>query len=226
MRVLVVEDERRLAQIIKRGLVEGGYAVDLAFDGEEGKFLAETENYDLVILDLMLPKINGLMVCRELRNKGIKTPILVLTAKTTLDDKIAGLNSGADDYLTKPFAFLELSARVAALIRRSRAVAAVQLSAADLILDPTKHLVKRGGKQIKLTPKEFSILELLLSHKDEVVSRTVITEHVWDYNFDGMSNVVDVFVAALRKKIGDTKKNKIIQTVHGVGYRIASENET
>lgn len=225
MRVLVIEDERRLAQIIKRGLVEGGYAVDLAFDGEEGKFMAETENYDLVILDLMLPKINGLMVCRELRNKGIKTPILILTAKTTLDDKIAGLNSGADDYLTKPFAFLELSARVAALIRRSRAVVAVQLSVANLILDPTKHLVKRGGKQIKLTPKEFSILELLLSHKDEVVSRTVITEHVWDYNFDGMSNVVDVFVAALRKKIGDTEKNKIIQTVHGVGYRIASENE-
>ncbi|MFZ2202173.1 MAG: response regulator transcription factor [Microgenomates group bacterium] len=225
MRVLVIEDERRLAQIIKRGLVEGGYAVDLAFDGEEGKFLAETESYDLVILDLMLPKIDGLMVCRELRNKGIKTPILILTAKTTLDDKIAGLNSGADDYLTKPFAFLELSARVAALIRRSRAVAAVQLSVADLVLDPTKHLVKRGGRQIKLTPKEFSILELLLSHKDEVVSRTVITEHVWDYNFDGMSNVVDVFVAALRKKIGDTGKKKIIQTVHGVGYRIASENE-
>lgn len=225
MRVLVIEDERRLAQIIKRGLVEGGYAVDLAFDGEEGKFLAETENYDLVILDLMLPKIDGLVVCRELRNKGIKVPILILTAKTTLDDKIAGLNSGADDYLTKPFAFLELSARVAALIRRSRAVAAVQLSVANLILDPTKHLVKKGGKQIKLTPKEFSILELLLSRKDEVVSRTVITEHVWDYNFEGMSNVVDVFVAALRKKIGDAGKNKIIQTVHGVGYRIASENE-
>ena len=226
MRVLVIEDERRLAQIIKRGLVEGGYAVDLAFDGEEGKFLAETESYDLVILDLMLPKIDGLMVCRELRNKGIKTPILILTAKTTLDDKVAGLNSGADDYLTKPFAFLELSARIAALIRRSQAIPVAQLSVADLILDPTKHLAKRGARQIKLTPKEFSILELLLSHKDDVVSRTVITEHVWDYNFDGMSNVVDVFVASLRKKIGDTGKDKIIQTVHGVGYRIASENET
>lgn len=225
VRILVVEDERRLAQIIKRGLVEGGYAVDLAFDGEEGKFLAEGENYDLVILDLMLPKIDGLAVCRELRNKGIKTPILILTAKTTLDDKIAGLNSGADDYLTKPFAFLELSARVGALIRRSQRTPAMQLSAADLVLDPIKHLVKRAGRQIKLTPKEFSILELLLRHKDEVVSRTVITEHVWDYNFDGMSNVVDVFVAALRKKIGDSGKKRIIQTVHGVGYRIASEDE-
>ena len=221
----MIEDERRLAQIIKRGLVEGGYAVDLAFDGEEGKFLAETENYDLVILDLMLPKIDGSVVCRELRNKGIKTPILILTAKTTLDDKVAGLNSGADDYLTKPFAFLELSARVSALIRRSQRISATQLSVADLVVDPTRHLVKRGARLIKLTPKEFSILELLLRRKDEVVSRTVITEHVWDYNFDGMSNVVDVFMAALRKKIGDTGKKKIIQTVHGVGYQIASENE-
>lgn len=152
-------------------------------------------------------------------------PILILTAKTTLDDKITGLNSGADDYLTKPFAFLELSARVGALIRRSQRTPATQLAVADLILNPTKHLVKRGGRQIKLTPKEFSILELLLSHKGEVVSRTVITEHVWDYNFDGMSNVVDVFVALLRKKIGDSGKKRIIQTVHGVGYRIAGEDE-
>ena len=225
VRILVVEDERRLAQIIKRGLVEGGYAVDLAFDGEEGKFLAESEDYDLIILDLMLPKIDGLEICRKLRSEEIKTPILILTAKTTLDDKVAGLNSGADDYLTKPFAFLELSARVAALIRRSQRAPSAQLTVADLVLDPTKHLVKRGGRQIKLTPKEFSILELLLSRKDEVVSRTVITEHVWDYNFDGMSNVVDVFVASLRKKIVDAGKNKIIQTVHGVGYRIAAENE-
>lgn len=225
VRILVVEDERRLAQIIKRGLVEGGYAVDLAFDGEEGKFLAESEDYDLIILDLMLPKIDGLEICRKLRSDGIKTPILILTAKTTLDDKVAGLNSGADDYLTKPFAFLELSARVAALIRRSQRAPSAQLTVADLVLDPTKHLVKRSGRQIKLTPKEFSILELLLSRKDEVVSRTVITEHVWDYNFDGMSNVVDVFVASLRKKIVDAGKNKIIQTVHGVGYRIAAENE-
>lgn len=225
MRVLVVEDERRLAQVIRRGLSEQGYAVDLAFDGEEGKYLAETEEYDLIILDLMLPKIDGLTVCLDLRNKGIKTPILILTAKTTLDDKVAGLNSGADDYLTKPFAFLELSARVAALIRRSQPISSTQLSAANLILVPAKHLVKKGGKQIKLTPKEFAILELLLRRKNEVVSRTAITEHVWDYNFDGMSNVVDVFVAALRKKIGDNAKNRIIQTVHGVGYKVAAENE-
>jgi len=226
MRVLVIEDERRLAQIIKRGLVEEGYAVDLAFDGEEGKFLAETEDYDLIILDLMLPKIDGLEICRELRSKGIKTAILILTAKTTLDDKVAGLNSGADDYLTKPFAFLELSARVAALIRRNHRIARPVLTAGDITLDPAKHSVKRGGRKIKLTPKEFAILELLLSRRGEVVSRTVLTEHVWDYNFDGMSNVVDVFVASLRKKIGDTGKKRIIQTVHGIGYQINDNDET
>ena len=226
MRVLVIEDERRLAQIIKRGLVEEGYAVDLAFDGEEGKFLAETEDYDLIILDLMLPKIDGLEICRELRSKGIKTAILILTAKTTLDDKVAGLNSGADDYLTKPFAFLELSARVAALIRRNHRIAKPVLTTKDLTLDPAKHSVIRGGRKIKLTPKEFAILELLLARRGEVVSRTVLTEHVWDYNFDGMSNVVDVFVASLRKKIGDTGKKRIIQTVHGIGYQINDNDET
>lgn len=226
VRILVVEDERRLAQVIRRGLSEEGYAVDLAFDGEEGKFLAETEDYDLIILDLMLPKYDGLTVCRDLREKEIKTPILILTAKTTLDDKVAGLNSGADDYLTKPFAFLELSARVAALIRRSQPVTSTQLAIADLVLVPTKHLVKKGGKQVKLTPKEFAILELLLRRKNEVVSRTAITEHVWDYNFASMSNVVDVFVASLRRKIGDTGKNRLIHTIHGVGYKIAAENET
>ena len=226
VRILIVEDERRLCQIIKKGFTEEGYAVDTAFDGEDGWYLAEAENYDLIILDLMLPKIDGLTICARLRDKGSKTPILILTAKTELDDKISGLNSGADDYLTKPFAFLELKARVGALIRRSHRVTKPHLGVGDLSLDPIKHQVKRAGKNIRLTPKEFAILELLLAHKDEVVSRTMITEHVWDYNFDGMSNVVDVFMAALRRKIDDSGKKKLIQTVHGVGYQIGDEDET
>lgn len=226
MRVLVIEDERRLAQVIKRGLVENGFAVDLAFDGEEGKFLIETENYDLVILDLMLPKLDGLTLCQKVRQKGIKMPILMLTAKTTLDDKVTGLNSGADDYLTKPFAFLELIARVHALIRRSKTESLPTLSVGNLTLNPTKHILRHGETPVKVTPKEFAILELLLRRRGEVVSRTEILEHVWDYNFEGMSNVVDVFMASLRKKIGDTGKKRIIQTVHGVGYQIREQNET
>lgn len=225
VRVLIIEDERRLALVIKKGLVENGFAVDLAFDGEEGKFLAESENYDLVILDLMLPKLDGLTLCQEIRQKGNKTPVLMLTAKTTLDDKVAGLNSGADDYLTKPFAFLELIARVHALVRRSKTEPLPILSVGNIILDSTKHSLKRGDKRIKLTPKEFAIFELLLRRREEVVSRTEILEHVWDYNFEGMSNVVDVFMASVRKKIGDTGKKRIIQTIHGVGYRISEQNE-
>lgn len=225
VRVLIIEDERRLALVIKKGLVENGFAVDLAFDGEEGKFLIESENYDLVILDLMLPKLDGLTLCQEIRQKGNKTPVLMLTAKTTLDDKVAGLNSGADDYLTKPFAFLELIARVHALVRRSKTESLPILSVGNIILDSTKHSLKRGDKRIKLTPKEFAIFELLLRRREEVVSRTEILEHVWDYNFEGMSNVVDVFMASVRKKIDDTGKKRIIQTVHGVGYRISEQNE-
>ena len=220
MRVLIIEDERKLSNIVRKGLIEEGFAVDQAFDGEEGQYLAESESYDLIILDVMLPKINGLDVCRSLRNKKITTPVLMLTAKTTVEDKVEGLNVGADDYLTKPFAFTELKARLQALLRRSHNQTQTILQVDDLEVDPVKHTAKRGNKIISLTPKEFSILEFLLRHQNEVVTRTQITEHVWDYNFDALSNVVDVFVATLRKKVDFGFKNKLIQTIHGVGYKI------
>lgn len=220
MRVLIVEDERRLSNIIKKGFIEDGFAVDQAFDGEEGQYLAESEQYDLIVLDIMLPKLDGLHVCKELRKKSIKTPVLMLTAKSTTEDKVAGLDSGADDYITKPFSFVEFRSRVHALIRRSHHDSSPILSEDDLILDPLKHSVQRADKAITLTPKEFAVLELLLRHKGEVVSRTMIIEHVWDYNFDGMSNVVDVFVGTLRKKVDTAARVKLIQTVHGVGYKI------
>lgn len=223
MRILLVEDEKRLSDVIKKGLLEHGFAIDQAYDGEEGQYLAETEEYDLIILDLMLPKVDGLTVCRNLRTKNIKTPILILTAKTTIDDKVAGLDTGADDYLIKPFSFLELRSRVHALIRRSNKEASPVIKIADLELDPTKRTVQRGGQNISLTPKEFSILEFLMRHKNEVITRTMIVEHVWDYNFESMSNVVDVFMATLRRKIDKNSKVKLIHTIHGVGYRISSE---
>ncbi len=222
MRVLVIEDERRLSMVIKKGFIEDGFAVDQAFDGEDGLYLAESEQYDLIVLDIMLPKVDGLTVCKKLREKSIKTPILMLTAKSTTDDKVAGLDSGADDYLTKPFSFVEFRSRVHALIRRSHQEASPILVIDDLTLDPLKHSVERDGVALKLTPKEFAILELLLRHKGEAVTRTMITEHVWDYNFDGMSNVVDVFVASLRKKVDAKYKKKLIQTVHGVGFRVGN----
>ncbi len=221
MRILLVEDERRLANIVKKGLTEEGFAVDLAFDGEEGQYLAQSETYDLIILDITLPKVDGITICKELRKKNNKTPVLMLTARSTLEDKVFGLDSGADDYITKPFAFLELRSRIHALIRRSKQESSPVLRILDLEFDPIKHIVKRAGNIITLTPKEFSVLELLLRHKDEVVSRTMIIEHVWDYNFDSMSNVVDVFVAAIRRKVDKGAKVKLIHTLHGVGYKIS-----
>lgn len=220
MRILIIEDEVRLSNIIKKGFTEDGFAVDQAFDGEEGQYLAETETYNLIILDLMLPKLNGIEICKNLRKKEIKTPILMLTARSTMEDKIKGLDSGADDYITKPFSFNEFRSRVHALIRRSHKDPFPILEVNGLILNPLSHVVTRDNKQINLTPKEFAVLELLLRHKGEVVTRTMIIEHVWDYNFDGMSNIVDVFVVTLRKKIDKDYRNKLIKTVHGVGYII------
>lgn len=225
MRVLIIEDEHRLSDVLKKGLVEDGFAVDQAFDGEEGLFLAESEDYDLIILDLTLPKIDGMKVCTELRRKDIKTPVIMLTAKITMEDKIKGLDIGADDYMTKPFSFLELRSRIHALIRRSKQHASSQLSVADLEVDPLKHIVRRAGKTIQLTPKELAVLEFLMHHKDEVISRTMILEHVWDYNFDGISNIVDVFIATLRKKIDGGHKQKLIHTIHGAGYKISEKGE-
>ena len=220
MRLLIIEDEIRLNNIIKKGLVEDGFAVDQAYDGEEGQYLASSENYDLIILDLMLPKINGIEICTNLRKKGNKTPIIILTAKSTTEDKIVGLDSGADDYITKPFSFKELKSRAHALIRRSLKDPSPVLEVDGLSLNPLSHVVIRNKKKIKLTPKEFAILELLMRNKSEVITRTKIIEHVWDYNFDGMSNIVDVLIVTLRKKINNGYKNKLIKTVHGVGYTI------
>ncbi|MBI2587286.1 response regulator transcription factor [Candidatus Amesbacteria bacterium] len=219
MRILLVEDERRLSGVLKKGLEEDGFAVDAAFDGEEGLFLAQSEDYDLILLDVMLPKMEGIEVCRRLRGQNIKTPVLMLTAKSQVEDKVAGLDSGADDYLTKPFAFLELRSRIQALLRRSRQEASPLLTLADLELDPIRHKVVRAGRPVDLTPKEFAVLEFLLRRKNEVVTRTMITEHVWDYNFEGMSNVVDVFMAAIRRKIDAGAAVKLIHTIHGVGYK-------
>ncbi len=218
MRILIVEDEVRLSYFIKKGLVEQGFAVDQAFDGEEGLYLAKEESYDLAILDIMLPKLSGIELCQKLREIKKETPVLMLTAKSEIEDKIEGLNSGADDYLTKPFVFEELKARIHALLRRSYRQTSNNLTLADLDIDPVKHIVSRAGKSIKLTPKEFAILEILLRRKYEVVTRTQIIEHVWDYNFDSLSNVVDVFMGTLRKKIDKGYKISLIHTLHGVGY--------
>lgn len=217
----MVEDEKRLSHYIKKGLEEQGYAVDQTYDGEEGLYLAKEEAYDVIILDVMLPKMNGMDVCRNLRKDNRNMPVIMLTARSETEDKIEGLDCGADDYLTKPFVFDELRARIHAVLRRSYKQASNSLSVADLEVDPSKHTAKRGGREIKLTPKEFSILELLLLKKNSVVTRTQITEHVWDYNFESMSNVVDVFMAALRRKVDKGYKTKLIQTVHGVGYLIS-----
>lgn len=223
MKILLVEDEKRLSYFIKKGLIEQGFAVDSAFDGEEGLYLAKEETYDVIILDVMLPKLSGIELCKKLRELKKETPVLMLTAKSEVDDKVEGLNSGADDYLTKPFVFAELKARINALLRRSYHQVTNNLTIDDLEVDPLKHIVKRNGKMIKLTPKEFAILELLLRQKNEVVTRTQVIEHVWDYNFESLSNVVDVFIGTLRKKIDRGYKIKLIHTLHGVGYMISDK---
>ncbi len=218
MKILLIEDEKRLSHFIKKGLIEQGFAVDQAYDGEEGLYLAKEETYDVIILDVMLPKLNGVEVCRQIRASKKNTPVLMFTARGETEDKILGLDSGADDYLTKPFVFAELKARINALLRRSYHQVSNNLIIADLDIDPVKHTVTRARKLIKLTPKEFAILELLMRRKHEVVTRTQIVEHVWDYNFESLSNVVDVFVGTLRKKIDKGYKIPLIHTLHGVGY--------
>lgn len=226
MRILIIEDEHRLANIIKRGLSEDGFAVDIAYDGAEGKYMAElnAKEYDAIVLDLNLPKIDGLTLCKYLREQKIEIPILILTAMDSVEDKVRGLDLGADDYMTKPFAFSELRSRLNALVRRHQADTSPVITVADLCLDPAKHEVKRADKIIVLSPKEFAILEFLMRNHGNVVTRTKLIEHVWDYNFDSVSNVVDVFVAAVRKKIEKKSDKKLIHTIHGVGYKL-SETE-
>ncbi len=218
MRVLIVEDEKKVAGFIKKGLEEELYAADVASDGEEGLGLAETENYDLIILDIMLPKIDGLEVLSRLRKQKISTPILLLTAKDSVDDKVNGLNRGADDYLTKPFAFSELLARTRVLLRRGQNETKTVLQVADLTLDLVKHKVNRGEEEIELTGKEYSLLEYFMRSPGKVLTRTMIAEHVWDYNFDTFTNVIDVYVNHLRKKIDKNYSKKLIHTLRGVGY--------
>ncbi len=225
MRILIVEDEKDLAENLKKGLTEDGFAVDIAPDGEEGKYMIENETYDLVILDLMLPKLNGVNLCHEIRKEGSKVSVLMLTARSTVENKIEGLNSGADDYLTKPFDFSELKARIYALLRRGPSNELPILEISNLKLDPSKHEVFREEKKLELTPKEFSILEQLLRNKGRVVTRTQILEHVWDYNFESMSNLVDVLIGTLRKKVDKKGQKKLIHTVYGVGFKISEEDE-
>lgn len=218
MRILVVEDEKKVARFIQQGLEEEHYSVDVAHDGERGALLAETQEYDLLILDLMLPKLSGLEITRRLRTSRIATPILMLTAKTATEDKVAGLDSGADDYLTKPFAFAELLARVRSLLRRGSQEKSTVLSIADLELDTVSHKANRGDRVIDLTAKEYALLEYFLRNKDRVLSRTIISEHIWDYNFDTGTNLIDVYVNHLRNKIDSGFACKLIHTVRGVGY--------
>ncbi|MBW2038024.1 MAG: response regulator transcription factor [Deltaproteobacteria bacterium] len=218
MRILVVEDEKKVASFIKKGLEEEYYAVDCAYDGEEALYMVEVNDYDLVILDIMLPKIDGLEVLKRVRDNGLSLPILMLTAKDSVEDIVRGLDTGGDDYLTKPFAFAELLARVRALLRRKEREPLGELRVADLTLDPLTHKVSRGGKEIEFTAKEYALLEYLMRHANRVVTRTMISEHVWDYHFDPMTNVIDVYVNHLRKKIDLNFPHKLIHTIRGVGY--------
>ncbi|MBN1689262.1 MAG: response regulator transcription factor [Candidatus Omnitrophica bacterium] len=224
MRVLLVEDEKKMASFIIRGLKEEGYAVDAALDGEQGWEYVSSNEYDLAILDWMLPKISGLDLCRKIREAGIQVGILILTARDAVEDRIKGLDSGADDYLTKPFSFDELLARLRALTRRPRSFQEErELSSGDLAIDLMTRKVIVGAEEVTLSQKEFSLLEFLLRRKGEVVSRTEIAEHVWDIHFDPMSNTIDVFINFLRKKIDGTRKKSRIETVRGSGYRLIEE---
>ena len=220
MRILVIDDDRRLCTVIKRGLLEEAYAVDLAYDGEEGEYLAEVNPYDLIILDIMLPNKDGIQVCRELRAKKINSPILMLTAKDTVEDRVKGLDTGADDYLIKPFAFNELLARVRALLRREGTSKSQELLVGDLTLNALTRQIWRGQRLIELTTKEYVILEYLMRHPNVVVTRTMIEEHAWDYDFDSLSNLVDVYIRRLRRKIDTEGEDSLIQTVRGAGYRL------
>jgi len=220
MRILVVEDDRKVAGFIEMGLREEGYAVDLARDGDEAIVLAHVNDYDAILLDLMLPKKNGLQVAAELRREGRTTPILMLTARDATEDVVRGLDAGADDYLTKPFKFDELLARLRALVRRGGATRVERITAGPLELDRLKHQAYVGGRPLDLTPREFQLLEHFMMHKDDVVRRTELLEKVWDMHFDPESNVVDVHVGNLRRKLREAGYDGLIRTVRGVGFRL------
>jgi heavy metal response regulator len=225
VRILIVEDEKKVANFVKKGLQEEGYAVDLSFDGAEGFRLGQDPSYDLIVLDIYLPKLDGLATLKKLRAQGVRTPVLLLTVRATIEDKVLGLDSGADDYLTKPFAFQELLARVRALLRRRMDTGTAVVRIGDLSLDPASRTVSRGSRRIELTVKEFSLLEYFMRNPGRVLTRTMIIEHVWNYDFDSGTNVVDVYVNYLRKKIDSKMEPKLIHTVRGAGYVMKVEGQ-
>ena len=220
MRILLVEDNRRLSAALKASLSDAGYAVDAAFDGPEGETFARATAYDAVILDVMLPGRDGLVVCRSLRQARVNVPIIMLTARDTVRDRVSGLDSGADDYLVKPFALSELLARLRALLRREMDRKTGQLEVGDLRLDPATHEVERARRHIELTPRLFALLEYFMRHPNQVLTRDQIESHIWSYDFDASSNVVDVYVRRLRFRVDDPFETRVLETVRGVGYRL------
>jgi len=225
MRVLVIEDEPGIAQFIRQGLREAGYAVDVAYDGEEGLDYVYVAEYDVLVLDILLPKLDGLDVLHALRARGVKTPVLLLTAKDTVEDRVRGLDSGADDYLVKPFAFPELVARLRALLRRPPLQIDPVLHLGDLAMDTARREVRRGGRLIELSPREFTLLEYFMRHPRHVLTRTQLAEHVWNFDFFNDSNVVDVYIGYLRRKIDRGSDRPLLQTVRGVGYRLSDATD-
>ena len=218
MRILIIEDEKKVAGFLKNGLKEEGYAVDDAFDGQSGFDLAVENEYDIIILDLMLPGLDGITLCKKLREQGNHTPILMLTAREAVKDRVIGLDSGADDYMTKPFAFEELLARIRVILRKRPVTQELKLEIGDLVLDLITHKVRRGGDEIELTTKEYALLEFLMRNAGTIVTRTMISEHVWDINFETFTNVIDVYINYLRNKIDRDHDEKLIHTVRGRGY--------
>lgn len=226
MRFLVVEDEKRIADFLQRGLESAGYSVDVAPDGQTALDMVHGTDYDLIILDMMLPDMDGLRVLERVRNRKAIPPVLILSARGTLDDRVRGLETGADDYLVKPFAFVELLARVRVLLRRGQPTPE-RLQVGDLVLDCIRRRVTRNGEAIDLAPKEFSILEYMMRNRGRPLSRTMIVEHVWDMDYDGLTNIVDVYIRHLRSKIDDKWQQKLIHTVRGIGYMLdLSDNKT
>ena len=222
MRILVAEDDRPVASFLKKGLEAEHYAVDIVPDGQEALYMAEEYDYDLLLLDLILPKLDGLQVLRQIRTLKKHLPVLVLTGRARVEDRVKGLDLGADDYMTKPFAFRELTARVRALLRRGNTPTVFTLQVENLEMNLVERRVNRGGKRIELTPKEFALLEYLIRNQGRAVSRPMIIEHVWNFTFDTMTNVVDVYINYLRKKVDEGFEQKLIHTVRGVGYRIGN----
>jgi two-component system, OmpR family, copper resistance phosphate regulon response regulator CusR len=225
VRILLVEDNRRLSESLRLTLEEDGYAVDTAYDGLDGEEMGLISSYDIIILDIMLPGKDGMEVCRELRDRRVSTPILMLTARDALDDRVRGLDSGADDYLVKPFEVDELRARIRALLRRESSSKSGSLQVADLVLDPATHTVRRGDQPIELTAKEFSLLEYLMRHPNHLITRAMAEEHLWSYDHVIASNVVDVYIRRLRLKIDDPNEVKLLETMRGAGYRLRVPEE-